>query len=95
MWVFLIYLFSKKALDHLIASLADAVKVILGGPLNSEELLVLPSERRGCKPRVFYTDVFRRKILDEGFTEPEVGRYCDSPIHQLSVQGIFMTEAAV
>ncbi len=56
-WVFLVPMRSEVVLDRLMASLPNAVKVILGGPLNSEEFLLLPSKWNGCKLWAIYTDI--------------------------------------
>lgn len=47
------------------ALLPDAVKVILGGLLNSEELLMLPSEWKGLKQWEIYMGILKNKFLDD------------------------------
>ena len=46
-WSFFVHLSSGKVTVQLMASLPNAVKVILGGALTNEELLMLPHDWRG------------------------------------------------
>ena len=54
---------SKKVLDMMMASLSNTAKVILGGDMGSEELLLLPSKWEGCKLWGVYTDIFKKDTL--------------------------------
>ena len=68
-WVSVGAMRSEVILDRLMASLPNAVKVILDCPLNSEELLLLPSKWDGCKLWDIYTDI-TGKSKDDDLSHP-------------------------
>ena len=62
-WVFFVKMSLEKVLDMMMASLSNTAKVILGGDMGSEELLLLPSKWEGCKLWGVYTDIFKKDTL--------------------------------
>ena len=56
----------------MMASLSNTAKVILGGSMDCEELLLLPGKWEGCKLWGVYTDIFKKDTVDEA------ARYCGS-----------------
>lgn len=79
-WVFFLKMEPEQVMELLMASLAEPVKVILGGPLTGKELLALPSQWQGCNLWAVYTDVFtRRSGFDHSdVSDPDLARYCGS-----------------
>ena len=71
--VFLLKMSLEKVLDMMMASLSNTAKVILGGSMDSEELLLLPSKWEGCKLWGVYTDIFK------------AARYCGSGTNKKGV----------
>ena len=67
----------ELVLGRLMASLAESVKVITGGPVSGEELLMLPSQWKGCYLLRKNTEIFTR-FVDEDASQPDVARYCGS-----------------
>ena len=47
---------------------------------------MLPSEWKRCNLWAIYTEIFRKNVLGEGFTKPDVGRYCGSGTIRLGVE---------
>jgi len=87
-WVFFVHMSPKLVVDRLMASMPEAVRVILGGPLSSDELLMLPSEWNGCTLWTVYTDILRKIISGrDDFTKPEFGRYSGSGIGKDGMTG--------
>ena len=48
-WTFFVHLSSEKVIVQLMASLPDAVKVVLAGPLTNEKFLMLPHDWSGLR----------------------------------------------
>lgn len=74
-WTFLVTISVEKAMVPLMASLPDAVKVILGGPLTTKELLMLPEKWKGLNLWAIYGDFL--------VGQEETGRYCGSGTNAL------------
>lgn len=74
-WTFLVTISVEKAMVPLMASLPDAVKVILGGPLTTRELLKLPARWKGLNLWAVYGDFL--------LGQEETGRYCGSRTNAL------------
>ena len=72
-WVFFSKMILEKVLDIMMASLSNTAKVILGGLMDSKELLLLPSKWEGCKLWGVYTDIFK------------AARYCGSGTNKKGV----------
>ena len=64
----------EKVLDMMMASLSNTAKVMLGGSMDIEELLLLPGKWEGCKLWGVYTDIFKKDTE----TVDEAARYCGS-----------------
>lgn len=81
-WLFLLTTNSGLILDSvLMPSLPDYVKVVLGGPLNSEELMMLPHDWTDCKLWLVYMDNLRYTVplgTTDDLTNRDVGRYVGS-----------------
>ncbi|KAI4138777.1 MAG: hypothetical protein L6R39_006614 [Caloplaca ligustica] len=77
-WAMFFHVDPKKLVDLLLPSIPDAVKVVLGGPLDQRELLLLPDvDWRGCSLWAVYTDVLTT-VVDGA--EVEIGRYVGSTV---------------
>ncbi len=71
-WQFFINMQTDKVLPLLMESMPEAVKVILGGPLNTIELLMLPVVGNDCRLWGVYTDIMTN------IDRIEVARYVGS-----------------
>ncbi|KAL8731347.1 MAG: hypothetical protein Q9166_003439 [cf. Caloplaca sp. 2 TL-2023] len=71
-WALLVHLDAKAGLELQIASLPESVQVILGGPLDTKELLMLPSEWKGCSLWGVYTYILTETV---DMVEVETARY--------------------
>lgn len=78
-WIFFLKMSVDKVLEVMLASLSPAAQVILGGSMDSEELLLLPSKWERCKLWGVYTDIFKKDTVDE------TARYCGSGTHKWGV----------
>lgn len=79
-WIFFLKMSVDKVLEVMLASLSPAAQVILGGSMDSEELLLLPSKWEGCKLWGVYTDIFKKDTVDEA------ARYSGSGTHKKGVE---------
>ncbi|KAL8925733.1 MAG: hypothetical protein Q9172_002074 [Xanthocarpia lactea] len=71
---------TEKDLPLLMASMPDAVKVVLGGPLDTAELLMLPVRWKDCRLWGIYTDIMTNN------DRTEVARYVGSGIAKDGIQ---------
>ncbi|CAO1602167.1 hypothetical protein XANCAGTX0491_005797 [Xanthoria calcicola] len=74
-WVFFVTIAVDKILAILMASISNRVRVILGGPLSFEELLLLPGILVNCTWWEVYTDILRDNL--DGSEHRYVGSACN------------------
>ena len=79
-FTFFVHMDAEKVLPRLLASLAKSVKVILGGPLTTAELLQLPTEWKSRKFWGVYTDILTN------IDGKEEARYCGSSTNKNGMQ---------
>ncbi|KAL8861881.1 MAG: hypothetical protein Q9178_001750 [Gyalolechia marmorata] len=79
-WQFFINMQTDKVLPLLMDSMPEAVKVILGGPLDTVELLMLPVRWKVCRLWGIYTDIMTNN------DRTEVARYVGSGMAKDGIQ---------
>ena len=88
-WQFFIKMQTEKVLPSLMDSMPEAVKVILGGPLDNVELLMLPVRWKDCRLWGIYTDIMTNN------DRTEVARYVGSGTAKDGIQSRMKTYPAI
>ena len=87
-WHFFCILSCSKVVERLMTSLTSLAKLVLGGPLTTEELLLFPAKWQGCGLWAIYFDAMTKAVDSEDLAttnvvdlealEQEIARYCGS-----------------